>query len=78
MPPAFRSARNFRARQIAVVLLYPGMVKTQMTGQNGIPAEVSVRGLLARVDAFCRPLGDELVTRELSRARMPEVHGHVN
>ena len=45
-------ARDLRARRIAVALLHPGMVKTDMTGQNGIAPEESVRGLLARIDAL--------------------------
>ncbi len=45
-------AHDLRARQIAVVLLHPGMVKTDMTGQIGIEAEQSVRGLLARIDGL--------------------------
>lgn len=44
-------AHDLRARGIAVALLHPGMVNTDMT-RHGIPAEESVRGLLARIDAL--------------------------
>jgi len=43
-------ARDLEGREIAVVLLHPGMVQTDMTGGRGIPADESVRGLLARID----------------------------
>jgi len=42
-------ARDLQPRGIAVGLLHPGMVATDMTGGQGIPAEESVRGLLARI-----------------------------
>ncbi len=45
-------ARDLKARGVAVALLHPGMVATEMTGRNGIPADESVRGLLARIDAL--------------------------
>ncbi|MDZ4690736.1 SDR family oxidoreductase [Terricaulis sp.] len=45
-------ARDMKARGVAVALLHPGMVATEMTGKNGIPADESVRGLLARIDAL--------------------------
>ncbi|MFT3729239.1 MAG: SDR family oxidoreductase [Terricaulis sp.] len=45
-------ARDLRDKQIAVTLIHPGMVATDMTGRNGIPAEESVRGILARIDAL--------------------------
>ncbi|MEZ4226188.1 MAG: SDR family oxidoreductase [Polyangiaceae bacterium] len=38
-------------RQIAVVILHPGFVRTAMTGQNGmIDPDEAARGLLARID----------------------------
>lgn len=45
-------AHDLKGRGIAVALLHPGMVATEMTGRNGISAEESVRGLLARIDAL--------------------------
>jgi NAD(P)-dependent dehydrogenase (short-subunit alcohol dehydrogenase family) len=45
-------ARDLAPRGIAVALLHPGMVATEMTGGRGISAEESVRGLLARVDGL--------------------------
>lgn len=43
-------ACDLRERGIAVILLHPGMVATQMTGGRGIPAEEAARGLIARID----------------------------
>lgn len=45
-------ARDLKARGIAVGLFHPGMVATEMTGKNGIPAEEAVRGILAQIDAL--------------------------
>lgn len=45
-------ARDLAPREIPVVLLHPGMVSTEMTGGRGIDVEVSVRGLLERIDAL--------------------------
>jgi NAD(P)-dependent dehydrogenase (short-subunit alcohol dehydrogenase family) len=42
-------AHDLRPRGIAVALLHPGMVNTDMTGGRGIPVEESVRGLLERI-----------------------------
>jgi len=42
-------ARDLAPRGIAVGLLHPGMVATEMTGGQGISTEESVKGLLARV-----------------------------
>jgi NAD(P)-dependent dehydrogenase (short-subunit alcohol dehydrogenase family) len=38
------------ARDIAVALLHPGLVATDMTGGNGVSAEHSASGLLQRID----------------------------
>lgn len=43
-------AQDLRGDGIAVALLHPGMVATEMTGQNGIPAPESVAGLIKRID----------------------------
>jgi len=45
-------ARDLRPRKIAVAILHPGMVSTEMTGGSGIPAEQSARGLLERIDGL--------------------------
>jgi NAD(P)-dependent dehydrogenase (short-subunit alcohol dehydrogenase family) len=43
-------ARDLSGRKVAVGILHPGMVATEMTGGNGIPVADSVRGLIARID----------------------------
>ena len=44
-------ARDLAPRGIAVVMLHPGAVRTEMTGGSGmIDADESVRGLLQRID----------------------------
>jgi NAD(P)-dependent dehydrogenase (short-subunit alcohol dehydrogenase family) len=44
-------ARDLQSRDIAVAILHPGYVKTEMTGGSGlIDVEESVAGLLARID----------------------------
>ena len=45
-------AHDLKARGIAVGLFHPGMVATEMTGRNGIPADESVRGIIQRIDAL--------------------------
>lgn len=45
-------ARDLAEDGIAVGLLHPGMVATDMTGGRGIPTEQSVRGLIQRMDAL--------------------------
>ncbi len=45
-------ARDLRKRSIAVALLHPGMVATEMTGGRGISPEQSARGLIQRMDAL--------------------------
>jgi NAD(P)-dependent dehydrogenase (short-subunit alcohol dehydrogenase family) len=44
-------ARDLRSREIAVAILHPGFVRTEMTGNEGMidPPE-SVRGLIQRID----------------------------
>jgi NAD(P)-dependent dehydrogenase (short-subunit alcohol dehydrogenase family) len=37
-------------RNIAVTLLHPGLVATDMTGGHGVSPEISARGLIARID----------------------------
>jgi len=41
---------DLRSRQIAVAILHPGLVSTDMTAYKGIPAQEAVQGLLARID----------------------------
>ena len=43
-------AEDLRSRGIAVRLLHPGMVATDMTDHEGIPPESAARGLIARID----------------------------
>lgn len=43
-------AEDLRGQGIAVRLLHPGMVATEMTGGNGIPPEESASSLIARID----------------------------
>ncbi len=43
-------ARDLAPRGIAVQLLHPGMVATEMTGREGIPVEEAARNLIARMD----------------------------
>jgi len=43
-------SRDLKARGIAVALLHPGMVATEMTGQQGIAPEHAAAGLIARMD----------------------------
>jgi NAD(P)-dependent dehydrogenase (short-subunit alcohol dehydrogenase family) len=45
-------SHDLRPRGIAVAILHPGMVATEMTGGRGIPTEQSVRGLLERIDGL--------------------------
>lgn len=45
-------ARDLAGRGIAVLLVHPGMVATEMTGRNGIAPEQSVRGIVQRIDAL--------------------------
>jgi NAD(P)-dependent dehydrogenase (short-subunit alcohol dehydrogenase family) len=45
-------AHDLKARGIAVGLFHPGMVATEMTERNGIPAEDSVRGIIQQIDAL--------------------------
>jgi len=43
-------ARDLASQGIAVGILHPGMVSTDMTGHRGISVEESARGLRARID----------------------------
>ena len=43
-------AEDLRDQGIAVRLLHPGMVATEMTGGNGITPEEAANGLLSRID----------------------------
>ena len=43
-------ARDLQARGIAVAILHPGMVATEMTGRQGIDPADAARGLIARID----------------------------
>ncbi len=43
-------AHDFRHKGIAVAILHPGMVATQMTGHHGISTAESAEGLIARID----------------------------
>jgi NAD(P)-dependent dehydrogenase (short-subunit alcohol dehydrogenase family) len=45
-------AHDLRERGIAVLLLHPGMVATEMTGGNGIPVQDSAANLIARIDSL--------------------------
>jgi len=45
-------ARDLASRGVAVAILHPGMVRTEMTGFRGIPVEESARGMLERIDAL--------------------------
>jgi NAD(P)-dependent dehydrogenase (short-subunit alcohol dehydrogenase family) len=45
-------ARDLRGRGVAVAIIHPGMVRTEMTGGQGIEPAESVRGILARIDAL--------------------------
>ena len=47
-------SEDLKSRHIAVAILHPGLVKTQMTNFNssGITPEQAVKGLLARIDGL--------------------------
>jgi NAD(P)-dependent dehydrogenase (short-subunit alcohol dehydrogenase family) len=45
-------ARDLHGRGIAVLLLHPGMVATEMTGGSGIPVQESAANLIARIDSL--------------------------
>ena len=45
-------ARDLEPKGIAVAILHPGMVQTDMTGHRGITPEQSVHGLLQRIDTL--------------------------
>ena len=41
---------DLKPRQIAVAILHPGMVSTDMTGHSGIPTKEAVQGILDRIN----------------------------
>jgi NAD(P)-dependent dehydrogenase (short-subunit alcohol dehydrogenase family) len=45
-------AHDLKDRGVAVALLHPGMVATDMTGGRGVPAEYSAAGLIQRMDGL--------------------------
>lgn len=45
-------ARDLAGRGVAVALIHPGMVATDMTGKHGIPVSDAARGVIARIDAL--------------------------
>ena len=45
-------ARDLRERGIAVLLLHPGMVATEMTGHQGVPAAEAARNLVAQIESL--------------------------
>ena len=45
-------AHDLRSRGVAVALLHPGMVATDMTGGSGVAVPESAAGLLERIDAL--------------------------
>jgi NAD(P)-dependent dehydrogenase (short-subunit alcohol dehydrogenase family) len=45
-------AHDLRSQGIAVAIIHPGLVKTDLTRGHGIEAADSVRGILARLDAL--------------------------
>ena len=45
-------AHDLSAQGIAVGILHPGAVATDMTDWDGIPVEESVKGLIARLDGL--------------------------
>jgi NAD(P)-dependent dehydrogenase (short-subunit alcohol dehydrogenase family) len=45
-------ARDLKGRNIAVTLIHPGMVATDMTGKHGIPPGEAASGVLARIDGL--------------------------
>ena len=43
-------AHDMREQGVAVALLHPGMVATEMTGRQGIPPQDAAKGLIQRMD----------------------------
>jgi len=43
-------AHDFRDQGVAVAILHPGFVATDMTGRNGIPTAEAAKGLITRID----------------------------
>ncbi|MEZ6024451.1 MAG: SDR family oxidoreductase [Hyphomonadaceae bacterium] len=54
-------AKDLAGRGVAVLLLHPGMVATDMTGKHGIPPEEAARGILARIDALTAATSGQFV-----------------
>ena len=45
-------ARDLKGRGVAVALLHPGMVATDMTGRQGVAPETAANGLIQRMDSL--------------------------
>ena len=45
-------ARDLQQHDVAVALLHPGMVATDMTGGQGVSTKQSASGLIQRMDAL--------------------------
>ena len=45
-------ARDLHGHGIAVALIHPGMVATEMTAGQGIPPEKAAKGIIQRMDAL--------------------------
>jgi NAD(P)-dependent dehydrogenase (short-subunit alcohol dehydrogenase family) len=45
-------ARDLKSKGVAVALLHPGMVATDMTGKQGVTPEHAAGGLIQRIDAL--------------------------
>jgi len=45
-------AHDLKGKGIAVFLLHPGMVATEMTDRQGIPPQEAAQGLIARIDSL--------------------------
>lgn len=43
-------ARDLKGRGVAVALIHPGMVATEMTGRNGIAPAEAAAGVITRID----------------------------
>ncbi|MFP5078516.1 SDR family oxidoreductase [Rhizobium sp. YIM 134829] len=54
-------AEAWRTEGITCTLLRPGLVATEMTGFNGLPVEVSVRGMKAVIEGLSLPDGGRII-----------------